>query len=93
MPLRWGIVTAGKISNDFVNAFNTYPQRGDQEIAAVAARSQENAEKFAKLHGIKQVFESYQAMAVSKDIGKLCTTVFFFFFSIFALSAGRSLPN
>lgn len=68
MPLRWGLVTAAKICNDFVNAINSYPGKSDQVIVAVASRSKDNAEKFAKLHGIKLVFDTYQAMAVSKDI-------------------------
>ncbi|KAL0850999.1 hypothetical protein ABMA28_006892 [Loxostege sticticalis] len=57
MTLRWGIVTAGKISHDFVNAFNSYPNVGEQIIAA-----------FAKLHKIGKVFDSYQKMAESNDI-------------------------
>ncbi|XP_049870206.1 trans-1,2-dihydrobenzene-1,2-diol dehydrogenase-like [Pectinophora gossypiella] len=68
MPLRWGIVTAAKICNDFVNAFNSYPQTGDQVIAAIAARDQTRASDFAKLHGIPKVFPSYQALAESKDV-------------------------
>lgn len=68
MTLRWGIVTAGKISNDFVNAFNSYPEKGDQEIVAVAARNKDRAEEFAKLHNIAKVFDSYQALANSSDI-------------------------
>ncbi|CAH1639837.1 unnamed protein product [Spodoptera littoralis] len=68
MTLRWGIVTAGKISNDFVNAFNSYPEKGDQEIVAVAARNKDRAEEFAKLHSIAKVFDSYQALANSSDI-------------------------
>lgn len=70
MALRWGIVTAGKISNDFVNAFNSYPGIGDQKIVAIAARDKSKAASFAKLHNIEKVFDTYQAMATSKDIGK-----------------------
>lgn len=73
MTLRWGIVTAGKISNDFVNAFNSYPEKGDQEIVAVAARNKDRAEEFAKLHSIAKVFDSYQALANSSDIGEEVT--------------------
>lgn len=75
MTLRWGIVTAGKISNDFVNAFNTYPEKGDQAIVAVAARDKNRATEFAKIHNISKVFDTYQALAISSDIGKdlICT--------------------
>ncbi|KAL0901354.1 hypothetical protein ABMA27_006633 [Loxostege sticticalis] len=68
MTLRWGIVTAGKISHDFVNAFNSYPNVGEQIIAAVAARDMNRATEFAKLHKIGKVFDSYQKMAESNDI-------------------------
>ncbi|XP_004930084.2 trans-1,2-dihydrobenzene-1,2-diol dehydrogenase [Bombyx mori] len=66
MTIRWGIVTAGKISHDFVNAFNSYPNKGDQVIAAVAARTK--PEEFAKLHNIPIVFDSYKALAESNEI-------------------------
>lgn len=69
MTLRWGIVTAGRISHDFVNAFNSYPDKGYQEIVAVAARNPERAAEFAKTHKIPKVFDSYEALAKSKDIG------------------------
>ncbi|GBP87685.1 Trans-1,2-dihydrobenzene-1,2-diol dehydrogenase [Eumeta japonica] len=69
MVLRWGIVSAGKISHDFVNAFNTYPQKGkDSIIAAVAARNPDNAKEFAKTHNIQHVFNTYEEMAKSQDI-------------------------
>ncbi|CAH0727455.1 unnamed protein product, partial [Brenthis ino] len=68
MTLRWGIVTSGKISHDFVNAFNSYPDVGDQVIAAVAARDKSRAEEFGKIHKIGKVFDSYDDMATSNDI-------------------------
>ncbi|CAH2102316.1 unnamed protein product [Euphydryas editha] len=68
MTIRWGIVTAGKISHDFVNAFNSFPDVGDQVIAAVAARDKSRAEEFAKTHKIAKVFNSYNEMANSNDI-------------------------
>ncbi|XP_059051166.1 trans-1,2-dihydrobenzene-1,2-diol dehydrogenase-like [Achroia grisella] len=68
MALRWGIVTAGKISHDFVNALHTYPNVGDQVVSAIAARDKGRAAEFAKLHNIPKVFDSYEALAVSKDI-------------------------
>ncbi|XP_026497860.2 trans-1,2-dihydrobenzene-1,2-diol dehydrogenase-like [Vanessa tameamea] len=68
MTIRWGIVTSGKISHDFVNAFNSFPDVGDQVIAAVAARDKSRAEEFAKTHKIAKVFASYDEMAMSSDI-------------------------
>ncbi|CAG9135624.1 unnamed protein product [Plutella xylostella] len=68
MPLRWGIVTAANICNDFVNAMNSYPHKGDQVIAAIAARDPAKARAFAKLHSIPKVCQSYKALAESNDI-------------------------
>ncbi|XP_039760888.1 trans-1,2-dihydrobenzene-1,2-diol dehydrogenase-like [Pararge aegeria] len=68
MTIRWGIVSCGKISHDFVNAINTYPDKGDMVIAAAAARDKSRAEEFAKIHKIPKVFSSYAEMAKSKDI-------------------------
>ncbi|CAH2989245.1 unnamed protein product [Chilo suppressalis] len=68
MAIRWGIVSAGKISHDFVNSVNSYPDKGDQVIAAVAARDRQRAAEFAKLHNIPKVFDDYRALAESKDI-------------------------
>lgn len=68
MTVRWGIVTAGRSSNDFVNAFNSFPEKGDQVVAAIAARDPRKAEEFADLHNIPIVFDSYKAMATSTDV-------------------------
>uniref|UniRef100_A0A2A4K2G4 Trans-1,2-dihydrobenzene-1,2-diol dehydrogenase n=1 Tax=Heliothis virescens TaxID=7102 RepID=A0A2A4K2G4_HELVI len=68
MTLRWGIVSAGKICSDFVNAFNSYGDKGDQAIVAVAARDKTKAKEFAKNHNISLYFGSYQEMASSSDI-------------------------
>ncbi|XP_050362959.1 trans-1,2-dihydrobenzene-1,2-diol dehydrogenase-like [Nymphalis io] len=68
MTIRWGVVTSGKISHDFTNAFNSFPDVGDQAIAAVAARDSSKAEEFAKTHNIAKVFASYEEMAKSSDI-------------------------
>lgn len=68
MTIRWGIVTAGKICHDFCNAFNSYPDKGDVVLAAVAARNQDKATEFAKLHKIPKVLPSYEALAASDAI-------------------------
>ncbi|XP_053612120.1 trans-1,2-dihydrobenzene-1,2-diol dehydrogenase-like [Plodia interpunctella] len=68
MTIRWGIVCAGKICQDFVNAVNSYPDKGDQVIAAIAARNKKRAAEFAKQLNIPKVFDSYEALARSKDI-------------------------
>lgn len=66
-PLRWGIVSAGKISHDFVNALATWPQELHQ-VVAVSARKQADAAAFAKLHGIGKSYEGYEAVAKDADV-------------------------
>lgn len=75
--VRWGIVTAGMISHDICNAFNSYKHKGDIVLAGIAARDSKKAAEFAKLHKIPKVFETYEAMAKSKDIGKLVQAMSF----------------
>ena len=49
-PLRWGIISAGKICHDFVNSLATL-DKSEHEVVAVAARNINSAEAFAKKHG------------------------------------------
>ena len=50
-PTRWGIASAGLISHDFANALSIYPDK--HKVVAVAARSIDRAEEFAKKFDIK----------------------------------------
>lgn len=63
--LRWGIAAPGEIASMFTTAVNTY---GTQKITAVASRSIERAEFFAKAHSIDNVFGSYDDMFTSDTI-------------------------
>ncbi|XP_012533545.1 trans-1,2-dihydrobenzene-1,2-diol dehydrogenase-like [Monomorium pharaonis] len=65
--LRWGIVSAGKISHDFVTALRSLPAN-EHDIVAVAARQLSRAEAFAKLHEIKLAYDNYEKLATNKDI-------------------------
>ncbi|TDG47807.1 hypothetical protein AWZ03_005761 [Drosophila navojoa] len=65
--IRWGIASAGKISEDFVIALSTLPA-SDHQVVAVAARAQERAAEFAKKHGIPTALGSYEELAKSKDV-------------------------
>lgn len=69
MTLRWGVAGAGRISHDFVTAVRTYPPT-DHEFVAVAARSKENAKKFAIDHAISRSYEGYLQLANDREIGK-----------------------
>lgn len=65
--LRWGIVSAGKISHDFVTALRSLPAN-EHDVIAVAARQLSRAKDFAKLHEIKKAHDDYAKLASDKDI-------------------------
>jgi dihydrodiol dehydrogenase / D-xylose 1-dehydrogenase (NADP) len=69
MALRWGIVSAGKISHDFVGALKSLSHE-DHKVVAVAARSLSNAEDFAKNHNIPKAYEGYLKIAEDDDVGR-----------------------
>lgn len=66
MALRWAVVGAGKITNDFVTACQIFPN--DHRIVAVGSGSKANAEKFAKEHNIPKAYEGYQQIAKDDEI-------------------------
>ncbi|EFN80683.1 trans-1,2-dihydrobenzene-1,2-diol dehydrogenase [Harpegnathos saltator] len=67
MATRWGIVSAGLISHDFVTAMNSLPN-DEHVVVAVAARNLSHAEDFAKQHNIQKAYNDYEQLAKDKDI-------------------------
>ncbi|CAH1392778.1 unnamed protein product [Nezara viridula] len=67
MALKWGILSAGKICNDFVNALNYLPDN-EHQIVGVAASKKEKAEEFARKHNIPLAYECYEDLAKDKSI-------------------------
>ncbi|EDX03456.1 GD22839 [Drosophila simulans] len=65
--IRWGIASAGKISEDFVIALSTLPS-SDHKVQAVAARALDRAQEFATKHGIPKALGSYDELAKSTDV-------------------------
>ena len=74
MALRWGIVSAGLISHDFVTALSTLPKE-DHVVAAVAARNLSSAQEFATRHGIPRAYQGYEELAKDQEIGKNLTQI------------------
>lgn len=66
-PTKWGIVSAGKISNDFVCCLRSLPSE-EHEVVAVAGRNFDNAKKFAELHHIPRVYGSYEELAKDANV-------------------------
>ena len=63
--IRFGIVGTGNIAHRFADAIQNVPQA---ELAAVASRTKENAEKFGNEYNIPNRFHSYEDMAKSDKI-------------------------
>ncbi|XP_058450464.1 trans-1,2-dihydrobenzene-1,2-diol dehydrogenase-like [Malaya genurostris] len=66
-PLRWGVVTAGTVSHDFVCAISTLPEC-DHKVIAVAASGRDSVIKFAELHGIPTFYVGFDALAKDPHI-------------------------
>ncbi|KAJ8247941.1 hypothetical protein GJAV_G00252340 [Gymnothorax javanicus] len=67
MATRWGICGAGRVSHDFAVALKTLPA-GNHKIVAMASRTLQNAEEFAKKHNIYKAYGSYEELAKDPDI-------------------------
>lgn len=63
--IRWGILSAGKISSDFVKAIEITE---GAECTAVAARSKDRASEFAKTHGVSKSYGSYDELLSDPSI-------------------------
>lgn len=68
MATKWGILSASKISNDFVIALSTLPAE-DHKILAVAAKDKQRAKQFAEKHEILVHYDSYELLAKDPGIG------------------------
>ncbi|KAI1294787.1 Trans-1,2-dihydrobenzene-1,2-diol dehydrogenase [Halotydeus destructor] len=67
MATRWGIVSAGQISNDFCSAIRTLPDT-DHQIVAVATRSLASAQAFGQRHNIPKTYGSYLELALDANV-------------------------
>lgn len=65
MTIKWGIIGAGGIAEKFAADFELVT---NGEIIAVASRSLQKAEKFAKTMGINNAYGSYADMLTNPDI-------------------------
>ena len=63
--IRWGIIGTGKIARTFAEAINGTE---DAELYAVASRTAEKAEKFAKENGSLKAYGSYRELAEDENV-------------------------
>nr|ACO12023.1 Trans-1,2-dihydrobenzene-1,2-diol dehydrogenase [Lepeophtheirus salmonis] len=66
--LRWGIVSTGKIANDFVTAIKNVLNPLDHSIIAVSSRSISTARKFAERFSIPKVYEGIEDLIQDNEI-------------------------
>jgi len=66
-PLRWGILSAGKISHDFAVATAELP-KDEHQVVAVGARDLIRATEFAKIHKIPKAYGSYEQLVKDSEI-------------------------
>jgi predicted dehydrogenase len=64
-PVRWGIVSTGKIATAFVEDLALLEEC---EVAAVGARRQESADAFARRHGIERAYGDYRSLVADPDV-------------------------
>ncbi|MGY5353376.1 Gfo/Idh/MocA family protein [Wenyingzhuangia sp. IMCC45467] len=63
--IKWGIIGLGNIAQKFAKDLATI---SEAELYAVASRSQEKSEKFAKDFNATMAYDSYQALAKDKNV-------------------------
>lgn len=63
--IRWGIIGLGNIAHKFAEDLLTIP---DAELYAVASRSQEKADDFAKKYDASKAYDTYQALANDPNV-------------------------
>lgn len=68
--INWGILATGKIAETLAKAmkFLESNPENNMELSAVASRSLDKAEDFAKKHNIKKAYGSYEELVSDSDI-------------------------
>lgn len=69
MATKWGILSASKISNDFVLALETLSAE-DHKVVAIAAKDKLRAQDFAHDHKIPTYYGSYDELGNDSDVGR-----------------------
>ncbi|XP_074601960.1 trans-1,2-dihydrobenzene-1,2-diol dehydrogenase-like [Brevipalpus obovatus] len=67
MGIKWGILGAGLISNDFTVCLRSLPKE-DHQIIAVASQTLDKAKKFADKHHIAKAYGSYEELAEDPNV-------------------------
>ena len=65
MPVRWGIMSTALINRLFLAGVR---DSAEVEVLAVASRTRDAAERFAREHGIERALVSYEALLADPDV-------------------------
>src|SRR5436305_925291 len=65
MPVKWGIVSTADINRNVIPGAKESPQ---VELSAVASRTQERADAYAREREIPRAYGSYEALLADDDI-------------------------
>ena len=63
--IRWGILSTGRITHQFVQDFAYVP---NGEVVAVASRAQQSADAFANQYAIPRAYAGYQKLLEDPDV-------------------------
>jgi predicted dehydrogenase len=63
--IKWGIISTGRIAGEFASDFKYV---NNARLVAVASRSQESADDFAKTHGVQKAYDSYQKLYEDPEV-------------------------
>lgn len=70
MATKWGILSASKISHDFILALETLSSE-DHQVVAIAAKDKSRAKRFADDFGIPAYYGSYEELGKDSNVGML----------------------
>lgn len=64
-PLRWGLISCGRVCHDFTQALKQLPT---QNVVACSARDASKAKVFAQKHGIPRSYGSYEELLQDEEV-------------------------
>jgi len=67
MATKWGIISAGRISQDFVSAMLSLPKSSHRRVA-IAARDFPAAKEFAQAYDVEKAYGSYEELVNDPDV-------------------------
>lgn len=70
LKLKWGILSAGRISYDFIKSMKNF-DTSEHEIVAIASRDKNRGEMYAKKFNIPRVYNNYLDLAKDPEVNAI----------------------